>query len=233
MERPRRAKQKTFFSPPPSPRPPPLLGRRRLRKLFGFSDAVDQLMASALETMKKEGAVLIDPVEIDSLGKLDDSETEVLLYELKADLNTYLQQRGASAAVHSLQEVIDFNERNKERELKYFGQDMFLKAQAKGPLTDKAYLDALAKNSKLSREDGIDAVMDKHKLDAIVAPTGGPAWLTDLATGDHFSGGSSQLAAMAGDPNIQVPAGLSFGFPVGISFFGRGWSEPTLIKIAY
>src|SRR5205807_10187575 len=112
-------------------------------------------------------------------------------------------------------------------------QDLFLKAEGKGPLTDKKYLDALAKNRKLSRDKGIDAVMAKHKLDAIIAPTGGPAWLTDMVTGDHFSGGSSQLPAMAGYPNINVPAGYSFGLPVGISFFGRAWSEPKLIAIAY
>jgi len=137
------------------------------------------------------------------------------------------------AQVRTLKDVIDFNERNKAKELQYFGQDLFIKAEAKGPLTDKGYLESLAKNRKLSREEGIDAVMDKHKLDALVAPTGGPAWVTDLVTGDHFGGGSSQLPAMAGYPNINVPAGYSFGLPVGLSLFGRAWSEPTLIKIAY
>jgi amidase len=183
--------------------------------------------------MKKQGATLVDPVEIDSVGKLDDSELEVLLTELKADLNNYLAGVGPKAPVRSLKEIIDFNEKNKEKEMQYFGQDLFIKAEAKGPLTDKKYLDALAKNRKLSREKGIDAVMAKHKLDAILAPTGGPAWLTDLVTGDHFSGGSSQLPAIAGYPNINVPAGYSFGLPVGISFFGKAYSEPQLIKIAY
>ena len=203
-----------------------------VRKLFGFSDAVDELMSAALETMKRAGAELIDPVEIGSLGKLDDSELDVLLTELKADLNAYLAKL-PKAQVRTLKDVIAFNERNKARELQYFGQDLFVKAEAKGPLTDKSYLESLAKNRKLSREEGIDAVMDKHKLDALFAPTGGPAWVTDLVTGDHFGGGSSQLPAMAGYPNIQVPAGFSFGLPVGLSFFGRAWSEPTLIKIAY
>jgi amidase len=115
----------------------------------------------------------------------------------------------------------------------YFGQDLFLKAQAKGPLTDKAYVDALANNHQLARTEGIDALMDKYKLDAIVAPTGGPAWLTDLIDGDHSAGGSSNAAAVAGYPNINVTAGFIAGLPVGISFFGRAWSEPTLIKLAY
>ena len=115
----------------------------------------------------------------------------------------------------------------------YFGQDLFLKAQTKGPLTEPEYLDAVAKNHHLARTEGIDAVMDKYHLDAIIAPTGGPAWLTDLVTGDHFSGGSSNAAAVAGYPNINVTAGSVFGLPVGISFFGRAWSEPTLIKLAY
>ena len=204
-----------------------------VRKLFGFSDAVDALMNAALETMKHEGAELVDPVEIDSLGKLDDPELDILLTELKADLNAYLAKLGPKAPVHTLKEVIEFNERDKAKEMPYFGQDLFLKAEAKGPLTDKGYLETLAKCRKLSREEGIDAVMDKHKLDALVAPTGGPAWVTDPVTGDHFGGGSSQLPAMAGYPNINVTAGFSFGLPVGISFFGRAWSEPTLIKIAY
>jgi amidase len=204
-----------------------------LRKLFGFSDAVDDLMAASIEAMKHEGAEIIDPIEIDSIGKLDDSELEVLLTELKADLNAYLAKLSPSVKVRTLKDVIEFNERNKEKEMKYFGQDLLLKAEAKGALTGKEYTDALAQNRKLSREQGIDAVMEKHKLDAIIAPTGGPAWLTDLATGDHFSGGSSQLPAMAGYPNINVPAGYSFGLPVGISFFGRAWSEPKLIAITY
>jgi amidase len=204
-----------------------------VRKLFGFSDAVDDLMKSAIDAMKQEGAVIIDPVEIEAIGKLDEPELEVLLTELKADLNAYLAQLGPNVAVRSLKDLIEFNDRNKAKELPYFGQDLFIKAEAKGSLSSKEYLDALASNRKLSREKGIDAVMDKFKLDALVAPTGGPAWLTDLATGDHFSGGSSQLPAIAGYPNINVPAGFSFGLPVGISFFGRAYSEPTLIKIAY
>jgi amidase len=132
-----------------------------------------------------------------------------------------------------LKDIIEFNDHNREKEMPYFGQDLFLKSQAKGPLTEKEYLDAVAKNRQLARTEGIDAVMDRHKLDALVAPTGGPAWLTDLIAGDHFGGGSSNAAAVAGYPNINVTAGNISGLPVGISFFGRAWSEPTLIKMAY
>jgi len=202
------------------------------RKYFGFNDAVDSLMNSLIGQMKAAGAVIVDPADLESHGKFDDTELLVLLYELKADLNAYLATR-PDAAVHSLADLIAFNEKNKEKEMPYFGQDLFLKAQEKGPLSDKEYVTALAANHKLSREQGIDGVMDKFHLDALVAPTGGPAWLTDLANGDHAAGGSSNAAAVAGYPNINVPAGFVFGMPVGISFFGRAWSEPTLLKIAY
>jgi amidase len=203
------------------------------RKYFGFNDAVDALMEQALGAIKQQGATLVDPADIETLGKFDDSELLVFMYELKADLNAYLARLGPGAPVRSLQDIIAFNERNRQKEMPYFGQDLFLKAQAKGPLTDKEYVDALAKNHQLARTEGIDALMDKHKLDAIVAPTGGPAWLTDLVNGDHSAGGSSNAAAVAGYPNINVTAGFLSGLPVGISFFGRAWSEPALIKIAY
>jgi amidase len=203
------------------------------RKYFGFSDAVDALMEASLAAMKHQGATLVDPADIETLGKFDESELLVFMYELKADLNAYLARLSPGAPVRTLQEIIDFNDRNRQKEMPYFGQDLFLKAQAKGPLTDKAYVDALAKNHQLARTEGIDALMDKHQLDAIVAPTGGPAWLTDLVNGDHVAGGSSNAAAVAGYPNINVTAGFLSGLPVGISFFGRAWSEPTLIKIAY
>lgn len=203
------------------------------RKYFGFSDAVDALMGESLAVMKHQGATLVDPADIATLGKFDESELLVFMYELKADLNAYLARLGPSAPVHSLQDIIDFNERNRQKEMPYFGQDLFLKAQSKGPLTDKEYVDALAKNHELARTEGIDALMDQHHLDAIVAPTGGPAWLTDLVNGDHVAGGSSNAAAVAGYPNINVTAGFLSDLPVGISFFGRAWSEPTLIKLAY
>ena len=203
------------------------------RKYFGFSDAVDALMEQSLEVMKKQGATLVDPADIETLGKFDDTEALVMMYELKADLNAYLARLGPGAPVRTLKEIIDFNERNHQKEMPYFAQDLFLTAEGKGPLTEKEYLDAVAKNHQLARTEGIDALMDKHNLDAIVGPTGGPAWLTDLVTGDHFSGGSSNAAAVAGYPNINVTAGFLSGLPVGISFFGRAWSEPTLIKLAY
>lgn len=204
-----------------------------VRKFFGFSDEIDRLMNQSLDVMKRLGAVLVDPAEIETAGKFDDSEFDVLLYEFKADLNAYLTALGPGAPVHSLKEIIEFNERNKDREMPYFGQDIFVKAEAKGPLTDKAYLEALEKNHRLSRNEGIDAVMEKHHLDALLAPTGGPAWTTDLINGDHSTGGSSTPAAVAGYPNINVPAGFLFGLPFGLSFFGRAYSEPTLIKLAY
>lgn len=203
------------------------------RQLFGFNDNVDRLMTSAIETIRKLGAEVIDPVEFPSFGQFGDAELDVLLYELKADLAAYLATRGDRVAVHSLKDVIAFNERNREKELAVFGQDLFLKAEAKGPLTDEAYLKALEKCRRLSREQGIDAVMDKHRLDALVSPTGAPAWKTDWANGDSSTGGSTMYAAVAGYPHISVPAGFVFDLPVNISFFGRAWSEGKLIQYAY
>jgi len=203
------------------------------RKYFGFSDSVDALMEQSLAVMKQQGATLIDPADIETFGKFDDTELLVFMYELKADLNAYLARLGPGAPVRTLPDIIEFNDRNRQKEMPYFGQDLFVKAQAKGPLTEKEYVDALAKNHQLARTEGIDALMDKHRLDAIVAPTGGPAWLTYLVNGDHVAGGSSNAAAVAGYPNINVTAGFLSGLPVGISFFGRAWSEPTLIKLAY
>ena len=201
------------------------------RKYFGFNDAVDKLMETVIDGMKRMGAEIIDPADLPTFGKFDESEFNVLLYELKADLETYLARRGG--AIKTLKDVIDFNEANRAKEMQYFGQDTFLKAQQKGALTFQEDLDAVAQNHQLSRTEGIDFVMDKFKLDAIVAPTGGPAWMTDLINGDHATGGSSSAAAVAGYPNINVTAGYLWGLPVGISFFGRAWSEPTLLKIAY
>ena len=204
-----------------------------VRKYFGFNDAVDQLMNNLVDEMKRAGAEITDPADIPTIGKFDDTELLVFMYELKADLAAYFARLGDTAPVKSLKDVIEFNEKNKTKEMPYFGQDLFLKSQEKGPLTTKEYLDALANNRKLTRAEGIDFVMDKFKLDALVAPTGGPAWLTDLINGDHSSGGSSNAAAVAGYPNINVTGGFLYGLPVGISFFGRAWSESTLLKIAY
>lgn len=203
------------------------------RKGFGFNDAVDKLMNDCIDIIKRRGATVLDPADIPTHGKFDDAEMEVLLYEFKADLNSYLASLGSRAPVKSLKEIIDFNEQYKDREMPYFGQDLFLKAEAKGPLTDKAYREALAKDLRMSRKEGIDFVLDKNKLDALIAPTGGPAWTTDWINGDHFTGGYSTASAVAGYPHITVPAGYVHGLPVGLSFIGRAWSEPTLIKFAF
>ncbi|MBF8295604.1 MAG: amidase [Bacteroidetes bacterium] len=204
-----------------------------VRRYFGFHGAVDALMKEAFDALKKNGAVIVDPADSDALGQLGDAEGTVLQYDLKADLNAYLARLGPGAPVHSLKEIIEFNERNKKTEMPYFGQETFIKAEARGPLTDKEYIEARDKNLRLSRAEGIDAVMDKFKLDALIAPTESPAWVTDLVTGDHFLCSSSTAAAVAGYPHITVPAGFVFGLPVGISFFGRAWSEPVLIRLAF
>ncbi len=203
------------------------------RKLGGFHDAVDKLMNDAIDELKRQGATMVDPADIATLDQLDGSEEQVLLTELKADLNAYLAKLGGSASVHTLQDIIDFNQQHAQQEMPYFAQDLFVKAQGKGGLDGKEYLDALAKSKSLMGAQGIDAVMDQFKLDALIAPTAGPAWLTDHIDGDHDLGGSSTPPAVAGYPHITVPMGFVAGLPVGISFFGRAWSEPTLIKLAY
>lgn len=202
-------------------------------KYFGYSARADKVADEAIEQLKRLGAVIVDPANIPTAGKFDDSEFEVLLYEFKADLNAYLASLGPRAPVRTLKNIIEFNERNREKEMPYFGQEIMLMAQKKGPLTERKYRTALAANLRMSRAQGIDAVMEKHRLDALVAPTGSPAWPTDLINGDHYIGASSTPAAVAGYPNIQVPAGHVHGLPVGISFFGRAWSEPVLIRFAY
>jgi amidase len=203
------------------------------RKFFGFNDQVDKLMADAVDVMKREGATVVDPADLPTHGKFDAPEFEVLLFEFKTDLNKYLAALPPGDHPRTLKDLIDFNERNREREMPYFGQELFTRAQAKGPLTDPAYLKALRSSKLLSQAQGVDAVMSKNNLDALIAPTGGPAWTTDLLNGDHFTGGSSTPAAVAGYPNVQVPAGYVYGLPVGISFFGRAFTEPKLIRLAY
>src|SRR5437867_8098507 len=203
------------------------------RKFFGRHEAVDKLMEAALADMKHLGAEVIDPADLPTHGKFGGAETDVLLYEFKADLNAYLATLGPSAPVRTLKQIIEFNERCKDKEMPYFGQDMMVKAQAKGPLTEKAYLDARDKCRRLSRDEGIDAIMNQHHLDALLAPTTGPAHVTDLAYGARGIGGSTSAAAMAGYPSITVPAGFVAGLPVGLSFFGRAYSEPVLLKLAF
>jgi amidase len=202
-------------------------------KFFGYSDAADRLAHDAIDVLRREGAVVIDPADIPHAGTYDDAELEVLLYELKADLNAYLAGLPAGTRIRTLADAIAFNERERDREMPYFGQETFVQAEAKGPLTSPGYRKALATCRRLARTEGLDAVLAKHRLDAIVAPTGNPAWPTDLVNGDHFTGSSSTPAAVAGYPSVSVPMGYAWGLPVNLSFFGRAWSEPTLIRLAY
>jgi amidase len=203
------------------------------RNFFGFNPKVDQIMEDSLALIKECGAEIIDPADVDIGEALAETELEVLYYEFKADLNAYLEGLGAQAPVHSLQDIVEFNERYRDQVMPYFGQERMLAAQAKGPLSDAAYIKALETNLRLTRDEGIDKTLRDHDLDAIVAPSGGPAWLTDWINGDHYGGGSSSPAAVAGYPNITVPAGYVYGLPVGISFFTGAFQEPTLFRIAY
>jgi amidase len=200
------------------------------RQYFGKNAKVDAVIEPHLQVLKDGGANLID-VQFPTLNKFGDAEFEVLLYEFKADLNKYLAQR--NSPYKTLADLIKFNEDNRQREMPYFGQEIFIMAEKKGDLNERAYRLALQKSKTLTQAQGIDAVMNKNKLDAIVAPSGGVAWMTDLVNGDCGVFESSSISAVAGYPNITVPAGYIQGLPVGISFFGRAFSEPTLIKISY
>jgi amidase len=202
-------------------------------KAFNFAPKLDPVLDGAVEALKKAGAEVIDPVELPNLEATGDPEYEVLLYEFKADLEAYLASLGPKAPVKTLAEAIAFNERHREREMPFFGQELFLKAVEKGPLTTPAYLEALEKCGRLSRKEGLDAVLDQNRLDALVAPTGAPAWVIDPVSGDHFVGGNSTPAAVSGYPSITVPMGFVFGLPVGLSFIGRAWSEAVLVRLAF
>ncbi len=201
------------------------------RQYLNIGPAVTEVMDECIALMKQAGADIVDPADLPSFGKWGDTEFEVLLYEFKADLNNYLAARGA--AVKSLADCIEFNRSHRAEEMPYFQQELMEQAQDKGPLTEKAYKDALSNNHKLTRKEGIDAVIHKFKLDAIVGPTAGPAWVTDWVNGDRADSGCASPPAVAGYPHITVPAGFKFGLPLGISFFGTAWSEPKLIRIAY
>jgi amidase len=203
------------------------------KKCFGYSPEADALVEAAIDVLRRQGAIIVDPADIPHLGEYDDSEFTVLLYEFKADLNAYLADWAPRGSMRTLADLIAFNDANQVRELTYFGQEIFIQAQEKGPLTDQAYIDALEKNRRLSRTEGLDTVFAQNALDAIVAPTGSPPWPTDLVNGDHFLGASSTPAAVAGYPSVSVPVGYSFGLPVGMSFIGRASSEATLLKLAY
>ena len=203
------------------------------RSLCGFSEKVDALLEGAIEQMRRLGAEIVDPCGLPSAAEMRDTEYLVLLYEFKADLNRYLEGLGPEAPVHSLQEIIEFNELHRDRVMPHFGQDILLQAQEKGPLSTEEYLQALETNQRLSRAEGIDATLQEHDLQAIVAPSGRPAWLTDWVNGDCHSGGSSSFAAVAGYPNITVPMGTINGLPVGLSFFSTAYQEPAIIRLAY
>jgi amidase len=204
------------------------------RKVFtGYHDDTDRLFQAALDVLRGLGAIIIDPANLPHADDSGSAETEVLLYEFKVGVNVYLAGLGPAGPVHSLEEVIAFNERESDQVMPYFGQETLIKAQAKGPLSSPAYRRARATCARLWRTEGIDQVMAKYRLDALVAPTGNPAWPIDLVNGDHFTGSVTTPAAVAGYPHVTVPGGFVHGLPVGISFFGRAWSEPVLIAMAF
>jgi len=203
------------------------------RNFFGKNENVDNLMEQAIETMKNLGAEIIDPIEITTLKDFGPSEFQVLLYDFKNDLNEFLTTISSNCKNRSLKDIIDFNKEHSEKMMPYFGQELLIKAEEKGPLTSKEYLEALEKCDKYARKEGLDKLLVENKLDAIIAPSGGIAWPIDWVNGDHFTGGSSSAAAVAGYPNITVPLGYVWGLPVGISFFGGAFQESVLIKIAY
>jgi len=207
-----------------------------VRAFFGHHPEADELTNRAVGVMRGLGAVVVDPVKIPSLGQFDDSELDVLLYEFKADLNAYLSALGPAARVHSLADLIAFNTAHRDQELRFFGQELFELAQRKDGLDSAKYKAEVAKNRRLAGPLGIDAAMTEHKLEALIGPTGGLPWLIDLVNGDSLGGSRpspSSIAAVAGYPHITVPMGLFNGLPVGLSFVGRAWSEPTLVKLAY
>ncbi len=203
------------------------------RQFFDRDSRVDAVMEESIETLRHLGADIVDPVEIAHLREAGRHEYEAMLYEFKAGLNGYLAGLGDDAPVKTLADVIAFNEAHAAEEMPYFGQEILIEADARGPLTEAAYRTARREATRLAREEGLDAALSRHRLDAILGPSGGPAWVTDLVHGDTFSVGSSGAAAIAGYPNVTVPAGHVHGLPVGVSFFGAAWSEPTLIRIAW
>ena len=200
------------------------------RNLAGFHDRTDRVFDDALDVLRELGAELVDPAELPHAGDLEDAELEVLLFEFRANLEAYLTTSGS--AQRTLGDLIAFNEAHADVEMPFFGQELFEQANVKGPLSEPSYIESLAACARLSRVEGIDAVMDAHHLDALVAPTGSPAWLTDPVSGDHYVGGNTTPAAVAGYPSVTVPAGFVFDLPVGLSFIGCAWSEPTLIRLA-
>jgi amidase len=203
------------------------------RNLAGFHPDTDRLFEAAVADLKRLGAEVVDPADVPNVKELGDPEYEVLLFEFKAGLEAYFASLGAQAKVRTLADLIAFNERNRERVMPFFGQEILLKAAEKGPLTTPAYREALETCRRLSRAEGLDAAFERHRLDALVAPTGAPAWVIDPVSGDHFVGGNSTPAAVSGYPSLSVPMGFVFGLPVGLSFVGRAWSEAVLVRLAF
>lgn len=199
---------------------------------FGANPKLDAVLESALTALRSAGAAVIDPVKLPAMGDFGDAELEVLVYEYKAGLNDYFASLGPDAPIKSVEDLIAFNREHADTELKYFGQEYLEMAAAKGPLTEQAYLEARAKCLRLTREEGIDAALAEHELDALVMITNGPAWLIDPVNGDSYTGGSSSWAAVSGYPAITVPAGNVMGLPVGFSFVGPAWSEARLLALA-
>ena len=199
----------------------------------GKNDLPSAVVEKALDVLKAQGATLIDLPELPNASKYGQSEYEVLLYEFKADMAAYLAEFAPNLPIKSLSDIMAFNEKYRDRVMPHFAQEHMARAAAKGGLDEKVYLDALANNLKFSREEGIDKALLDNKLDALVAPSGSPAWLTDFIRGDNSGGGFSSPAAVAGYPHITVPAGFVSGLPVGISFVGTAWSEPKLIAMAF
>ncbi len=200
---------------------------------FNFDSGVWDVFEDAVQVIRDAGANIVDPANVPNMNQYSVSSFEVLLYEFKSGLNRYLESLGPEAPVRTLAEIIDFNAANVERSMPYFGQDILIEAQRKGPLSEPGYLEALENNRRFSRREGIDRVMDAHDLDAVIAPTGEPAWITDHVRGDPETSSSSRPAAVAGYPAVTVPMGFLGELPVGISFFGRPWSEALLLGLAY
>jgi amidase len=203
------------------------------RKFFETNAPLDAFLNGCVDALKKAGAEVIDPAGLATYGQIEAPEQVVMLYEFKDGINRYLTRLPANSPARTLKDLIAFNEKNRDREMPFFAQELFMQAEAKGPLTDAEYLKARADCVRLSRQEGIDALLGKHKLDAIVTLTSGPAWFTDHVNGDRDTGGCTTPAAVAGYPHITVPGGFYSGLPIGLSFFGAAWSEPTLFKLAY
>jgi amidase len=203
------------------------------RNMAGFHPGADAAFERGLEALRRAGAIIVDPANVPTVGKYDEAELTVLLYEFKAGVNAYLAERGGTVSVRTMDEVIAYNRAHADTELPFFGQEQMERAQTMGSLDEAAYREALETCRRLSRDEGLDAILTEHSLDAIVAPSNGPSWPTDLLNGDRYTGGNSSVAAVSGYPSITVPMGFVGPLPLGMSFIGRAWSEGRLIGLAY